>query len=173
MDTRSSNVKKILKELIEYRKYKIESEDEKILVSDSEGNQICIFTTIIEKLGADELRRHVDRMVELEVNHIILVHENVTPAIKNIVQNKRNTGDIIELFPADNLQFNILKHRLQPKFEKMDQKEASFFKKKFKKIPIMKSNDPVALFCGFQKGDVIKISRIHQKETIISYRIVK
>jgi DNA-directed RNA polymerase subunit H (RpoH/RPB5) len=77
----------------------------------------------------------------------------------------------IELFAEEDLQFNITKHRLQPKFEKLKDSEAVDFKKNFGiKFGILRLDRPIARFYNYQKGDVIRITR---NDGYINYRIVK
>ena len=78
---------------------------------------------------------------------------------------------IFELFAMEDLQYNIINHKLQPKFTRLNDKDCKDFKEKYgTKFPIMRKNDPVSCFFGYNKGDIIKIER---KSGYITYRIVK
>jgi DNA-directed RNA polymerase I, II, and III subunit RPABC1 len=77
----------------------------------------------------------------------------------------------IELFLIDDLQYNITKHSLQPRFEKLEYEEGENFKKKYGvKFPVLRVNMPISRFYDYKKGDVILI---HRKDGYITYRIVK
>jgi len=70
------------------------------------------------------------------------------------------------------MQYNLTKHELVPKHEKVDinEKNAEDFKKsKTDKFPILLKTDPVARFYGFSKGDIIKITR---KNGYVTFRRV-
>ena len=112
-------------------------------------------------------------MNELEIFHSIIIYKDgVTSFTKKTID--QSLEMYFELFSVDDLQYNITKHELQPKFERLPEKEAIDFKKQFGlKFGIMKSDDPIALFYDYKKGDVIRITRNSSKTPYITYRIVK
>ena len=79
-----------------------------------------------------------------------------------------------ELFEENELQYNITKHYLVPKHELLFEKGskgAKEFKEKYSdKFPIILKTDPISRFYGFNKGDIIKVTR---KGDVVMYRIVK
>lgn len=92
-------------------------------------------------------------------SEFIIICESVMK--KNFDKAKENG---FEIFTEDELQFNILKHFLQPKFKKL---EAFPMPKTY--LPQMKQDDAVAKFLNFKEGDVIQIETLDGK---ISYRTV-
>ena len=65
-----------------------------------------------------------------------------------------------ELFSIDDLQYNITKHVLQPKFERLSEKEAQDFKKSYGiKFPVLRKDDPISRFYNYKRGDVIRVKR--------------
>ena len=77
----------------------------------------------------------------------------------------------VELFALEDLQYNITKHRLQPKFECLSDKDADDFKKKYGvKFGTLRLDRPIACFYDYKRGDVIRIIR---SDGYISYRIVR
>lgn len=134
------------------------------------------FTTIIaffdiEKVNNAKIMELCSKMKESGVNHILVVYTDVvTPSASKIVESISHEL-CIELFSNDELQYNITKHVLQPEFEKI--KAPIAFKRLYGnkgEHAAMLVTDPIARFYGYQRGDVIKISR---KDGYVSYRIVK
>jgi DNA-directed RNA polymerase subunit H len=85
----------------------------------------------------------------------------------------------ISLLNIKRLQFNILKHELNPPHRKLTNEEKVEFMKKFNileesQIPDISYFSPVSLVMGFRPGDVIHIKR--KSRTSIEtdfYRICK
>jgi DNA-directed RNA polymerase I, II, and III subunit RPABC1 len=169
---RSEKVKQILLEMFNQRNYHDIKIDNHITAIKPNGEQIYGFTKIIEKLNNDEIHAHIALIQEDNIKHCILVYEGVpTPAVKSVISNLPNIGINIELFHADDLQFNITKHELVPKHEILPLSEAKEFKQKYgTNIPTILKSDSVARFFDFHKGEIIRITR---KSGAISYRIVR
>lgn len=171
---RSAKVKQTIIEMFTQRGYSdvdLDVED-RILAIKPDGEQVCAFAKIIPKLNNDEIHSHISQMQEDEISHGVLIYEGVpTPAVKNVMANLPELGISIEIFHADDLQFNLTKHELVPKHVLLGKDEAKEFKSKFGiNIPAILRSDPVARFYDFHKGDIIMITR---KSGAISYRIVR
>jgi DNA-directed RNA polymerase I, II, and III subunit RPABC1 len=162
--------KEICKEMINQRGYTIVDENEYyITVNKNDGEPACIFFCTSSKFNVDKLKEYISAMNEMNICHSIIVYNGT---ITTYVQKIIDTSEMlkIELFYSDDLQFNITKHRLQPIFEKLEEKEAENFKKKWAKFGTIKIEDPISKFYNYSKGDVIRIIR---KDNTISYRIVR
>ena len=158
-------------EMFTQRGYEIiDSDEDRILANKKDGAQICAFFTT-HKFNIDRLQEYISMMKKMDVWHCIIVFkENATPVAKKIVLDSKEM--IIELFEMDEMQYNLTKHELVPKHEKVDinEKNAEDFKKsKTDKFPILLKTDPVARFYGFSKGDIIKITR---KNGYVTFRRV-
>ena len=75
-------------------------------------------------------------------------------------------------------EFDIQKHKLVPKHEIMTEeeisKEFSDVDYKFKDLPKIKVNDPVAVSIGAKPGDILRITRESQTAgEFVTYRIVE
>ncbi|MDO5832797.1 DNA-directed RNA polymerase subunit H [Methanobrevibacter sp.] len=75
-------------------------------------------------------------------------------------------------------EFDIQKHKLVPKHEIMTEeeisKEFSDVDYKFKDLPKIKVNDPVAESIGAKPGDILRITRESQTAgEFVTYRIVE
>lgn len=161
---------KICKEMIQQREYIIVDEnDEYITANKNDGDPVCIFFCNSSKFNVDKLKEYISTMNEININHSIIVYSGI---ITTYVQKIIDASDMfkIELFDCNDLQFNITKHRLQPIFEKLDEKEAEQFRKKWGRFGTLKIEDPISKFYNYSKGDVIRVIR---KDNTISYRIVR
>ena len=109
-------------------------------------------------------------MDEMDIFHAIIVYKDgVTSFTKKAIE--QSLEMVFELFAVEDLQYNITKHRLQPKFECLSENEAVKFKKEFGiRFPALRKDDPIVRFYFFQKGDIIKVTRPNNS---IIYRIVK
>ena len=151
----------------------IDQSDEKyIIAKGKDKNSVCAFLNIIEKLNVTEIHNVIAQLQKTEINHGLIVYEGFpTPAVKNVISNTADLNINIELFQADDLQFNITEHKLVPKHILLSKEEAAEFKEKYGvNIPILLHTDAVARFFDFTKGEIIKIIR---RDGFVSYRIVR
>ena len=170
---RVDKAKEIIIEMLTQRGYSNISQSQSIITAIKPDKQtIYVFPEIIEKLNNEEIHSHISQLQEADVKHGILIYEGTpTPAVKSVIQNLPNLDINIELFHADDLQFNITKHELVPKHELLSPTETKEFKHKYgSNIPTLLRSDAISRFFDFHKGDIIKITR---KSGAISYRIVR
>jgi DNA-directed RNA polymerase subunit H (RpoH/RPB5) len=171
---RLENVRRTILEMFEQRGYTDidSSEDNRILATKSNGDQICAYSHIIQKLNVGEIKTYIALLQTLNIPHCILVYDGVfTPAVKSIMEHMPSLNLNIELFSADNLQFNVTKHVLVPTHILLDKNEANEFKKKYgKKLPVILRSDPIAKFYDYHRDDIIKIVR---RDGHVMYRVVK
>ena len=177
--SRADKCKEIILEMFQQRGYKnikivnenCDDKKTKITATKQDDKIVYAFTKIVEKLNIDEINSFIKFMNDNNNDHIIIIYEDKpTPAVKNITK----VMDLklnIELFHADDLQYNTTKHKLVPKHIKLSSEEALKFKKTYGiKIPyILRNIDPISKFYDFKKGDVIKIIR---NDNTIHYRLV-
>lgn len=161
----------ICMEMFTQRGYEIlDSDEDRILASKEDGSQICAFFTI-HKFNIDRLQEYIAMLKKMDVWHCVIVFkENATPVAKKIVLDSKEM--IIELFEQDEMQYNLTKHELVPRHEKvaMNKANSEQFKKKITdKFPIILKTDAVSRFYGFVKGDIIKVTR---KDGYVTYRRV-
>ena len=161
-------------EMLNARNYTniIENEDH-ILAKKYNGEYVCCFFQPVIKFNIEYLQEYINIMNKLNLKHMIILYkDNITPIVKKTIDDLKDI--IIEFFIEDELLYNITKHYLVPKHEllyRANSAEANELKKKFNnKFPILLKSDPVSRFYGFNKGDIIKITR---KNNHIIYRIVK
>jgi DNA-directed RNA polymerase I, II, and III subunit RPABC1 len=161
-------------EMLEQRDYSIiEDEPDRIIALKPDNKQMIVFFSESPKFNVKNIQVYISVMNELEIFHSIIIYKDgVTSFTKKTID--QSLEMYFELFSVEDLQYNITKHVLQPKFERLPEKEAANFKKQFGlKFGIMKSDDPIALFYDYKKGDVIRITRNSSKTPYITYRIVK
>ena len=161
--------KEICLEMLFQRGYTI-IDTEDIIAVKPNGKQVIVFFNEASSFDTKSMKEIFSIMSERGVDHSIVVYrDKVTPATKSTLE---QTEDMkIELFAEEDLQINITKHRLQPKFEKLEESDAYDFKKNFGiKFGILRLDRPISRFYDYQKGDVIRITR---NDGYINYRIVK
>jgi DNA-directed RNA polymerase I, II, and III subunit RPABC1 len=162
---------KICLELLSQRGYDIiDEESTRITALKPNGEQMCVFFVDAQKFNVKCVQEYQSLMNEIGIDHSIIVYEhNVTCFANKTIESTTNMK--IELFSESDLQYNITKHRLQPKFECLTKEESEKFKATYGvKFGGMLTTDPIVKFYGFLKGDVIRIVR---KNGYITYRIVK
>ena len=151
----------------------IEKDEEQILALKRDGKQICAFMATTPKFNVERIQEYISIMKQMDVWHSIIVYkDNVTPIAKKVIEESKEM--VIELFSEEELQYNITKHYLVPKHEILFEKGtkgAKEFKAKYSdNFPYLLKTDPVTRFYGYNKGDIIKITR---RGGNIMYRIVK
>ncbi len=161
-------------EMLNQREYSIiEDEPDRIIALKPDNKQMIVFFSDSPKFNVKNIQVYISVMNELQIFHSIIIYKDgVTSFTKKTID--QSLEMYFELFSVDDLQYNITKHILQPKFERLPEKEGTEFKKQFGlKFGIMKSDDSIALFYDYKKGDVIRITRNSSKTPYITYRIVK
>jgi len=147
------------------------NEDDLLMANRGSGEGIAVFFDDNSKLTKMSISKYMSLMRQIGVQHSIVVYSDVvTNTTSRSVDNSIDME--IELFSKSELQFNITKHRLQPKsFTVLPRNEEIDFKKKYGvKFPVMRSNDPIARFYNYKKGNVIEIL---DKRDLVHYRIVR
>lgn len=160
-------------EMLESRGYAniTRDEGELIIAERDDGDRIAVFFDENSKLTKMAISKYMSLMKQIGVTHSIVVYSDVvTNTTAKSVDNSIEME--IELFSKSELQFNITKHRLQPKsFQVLPHSEEIAFKKNFGvKFPVMRIGDPIARFYNYKKGNVIQIL---DKRDLVHYRIVR
>jgi DNA-directed RNA polymerase I, II, and III subunit RPABC1 len=136
----------------------------------SEANRIAVLYMCFNKINIEHIRSMTLFTDENYFYKIIIVYENIitTPA-KSILG---LLGENIEIFSVDELQYNITRHSLVPRHEKLLEDEKNKIIKKYggiDKFPKLLSGDPIAKYYGYVVNDMVKIYR---KNNEIVYRMV-
>ena len=160
-------------EMLRQRKYIIiEETDVQILARKPDGLLIVAFFTDIPKFNVKSIQIFIATMNKMNVFHAIIVYKDGVTAFtrKTIAQSLEMK---FELFAEQDLQYDITKHTLQPKFERLTAKENEQFKKKYGlKFGIMCNQDPIARYYNYCKEDIIRIIR-GDTNKFVTYRIVQ
>lgn len=164
--------KQISSEMMTQRGYVITEVTDDIIKSiKPDGTVISVYFNVSEKLNKSVMTKYMSIMNKDNIKHAVIIYnDKVTTTTLNSIN---QSPDIkLELFSINELQYNITKHRLQPKsFRQLTPSEASEFKNKYGlKFPVMRYCDSIARFYAYDKGDVIEIVN---KNDIVTYRIVK
>ncbi|AET73055.1 hypothetical protein PGAG_00166 [Phaeocystis globosa virus 12T] len=108
---------------------------------------------------------HLENVLTKKDDLIIITKDEPNDTLRQNVKDIWNDeGNYISLINIKRLQYNVLKHELQPKFTKLNDTEKAEFKVKYnilddKQIPDISYFSPVSLVLGFRPGDVIHCLR--------------
>lgn len=157
-----------------------DEEDKPIVASRGVGartKKVVVFFCESRKLSVKDLEGITKEMNTRDISHGIIVYKNaVTSKAKETIQQFEIVGKqlskfYIELFEDKTLEYDITEHILVPKHEALTKVQSAEFKKTYGTgIPTLLTSDPVCRFYGFQKGDVVKITR---RNGYITYRLVR
>jgi len=170
--SRQENIKNTVFSMFKKRGYSgVIFEDEKNQITGyCKDEKVIALISPVEKLNVDEIKIANALMTNEDSNHALIVYENVpTSAVKNAVGNMVELGLEIELWSADDLQFDITEHKLVPRHEKVDQKLVKTFPDKAN-LPILLKSDIVSRFYNYRKGEIIRVFR---RDGTIVFRIVR
>ena len=174
-------VKEGVLQLLENRKYKVDSIEETdseidILAKKKEDKKELKFLVRIPSknvVGVALVRALDKAMKKHGVNQALLATlERYTPAAK--AESKKKN---IELLPTKYPIFNIFEHVLVPKHELLSEKEAKEVLKHYNinafQLPAIKAADPAAKAIGSKPGRIVKIYRESPTAGLhIVYRVV-
>jgi DNA-directed RNA polymerase I, II, and III subunit RPABC1 len=164
----------IFEEMLTQRGYSnIRQEEEYLYATKPCGEDMYVFLNIIPKLNIDEIKNCISKLQEKEINHCIVIYEDdPTSKVKKTLENISNVNKEIELFDIQDVKFNITKHVLVPRHEKLIEDEAKKMKETYgaNNMAVLSILDPISKFYNYKKGDVIKI---HRKGGVPFYRIVR
>jgi len=157
-------------EILEQREYEILNQDEDKIIGIKGGKKICVILSVIPKFNVDRIEECISFINKLDIKHAIIIYaDNITSVAKTMVENLKDIK--LELFNIDELQYNITKHKLVPKHTKLTDEEATIFKKtQGIKFGSILRTDPISRFYGYERGDIIKVTRTGG---IVTYRIVR
>ena len=157
----------------------IQEDEEKILCTTCDAEIKCgVNKQIFNKFNISHLKENLIFMQKHDILHLLIIYENdITPLARESIELFKEKNKFhpalgtnillkpytFELFSKNELQFNITKHALQPKFEKVN------LTTKFQ-FPILKISDPIAKFYNYKVDDVVKIC---DEDNLIYFRIVK
>jgi DNA-directed RNA polymerases I, II, and III subunit RPABC1 len=159
-------------EILNQREYNvIEKDEEKIIGEHKIKGKIVFFFSDSLKFNVKNIQIYMNEMDDLQIfDSVIVYKKDITSFTKKTIEKASHEMKIV-MFAEEDLQYNITKHVLQPKFIKLNQKESEELKNKFEsKFSVMKKIDPIARFYGYNRGDLIKVIR---KSGYVTYRIVK
>lgn len=160
-------------EMLEQRGYDVvlkDKEDLSIQAIKPDGDKMMVIFNSLPKFDSKSMKEVISIMSECGVNHSLVIYEDdITAATKNSLSQTNEMR--VELFSEEDLQYNITKHRLQPKFERLSNEKGEEIKKEYgSKFGTLRIDKPISQFYDYEKGDVIKITR---SGGYVTYRIVR
>lgn len=128
-------------------------------------DKITLFYTLNPKLCIKTLKNFIFIAERDNLKNILVIYQDsITPFVYKLINTIENIN--IELFSLRELQYNITRHILQPKFRKV---ENIGVKINVDNLPVMFRTDPVARYYNWGVGTLIEVER----KDITCYRIVK
>lgn len=161
----NSTTRKTLFEMLEDRQYKfIQDIDDKTLLFQEHEKTILIYNTEEIKTGVKTIKFVIDILDEYNCKHLIFIYkQSITIFAKNLLDELLENGMELELFCEKELSYNVTRHELVPKHEAISNEEANKLFEKFKcnitQFPVLLFFDPISKYYGFQKGQIVKITR--------------
>jgi DNA-directed RNA polymerase subunit H (RpoH/RPB5) len=146
----------------------------KINKNDAAKEGLLVVYFFFKKMGIQPIKEVIAEMVISGYKHAIFVHLiDLTPFSKAFISFACSKEYLeVECFLQDKLQFNIIKHHLQPTFRHIPAKKTGDIFKAFEikktECKKMKKTDPVAIFFNAKAGDIFWI----KNGIRIDYRLV-
>ncbi len=142
--------------------YFVNTDDQRVLM--------VYFHVLESKFKKEDMEYINKKLVVSTANElIIIVKENITPRVTNILQVMESN---VQLFCMDELLINITEHQLVPKHELLSDEQKTqlltFYKCNENDFPAILDTDPIVKYYNWKVGSCIKITR-HSPY----YRIVK
>jgi DNA-directed RNA polymerase subunit H (RpoH/RPB5) len=142
-----------------------------MIVCNEDGDQVIVFMEDNAKLNKSMVSKYMTVMNGVGITHCIIVYSDTVASMTT--KSIDDTFDFeFEVFSKLELQFNITKHRLQPKsFRSLNLKEAANFRRLYGiKFAVMRTSDPIARYYNYKKGDIVEIT---DRRDLVHYRIVR
>lgn len=178
--------RKVILDILKIRNYKLPSDHQKFIDSDTEEllcekidnpmDKIYVFFPPMPKVGVNTIRQYTKAMEDEHVTKAIIVYDNTITAFAK-QQTEQNKLLCFEYFRKNELYVNKLDHVLVPKHEIISEDEKKellrVYKIKDMHLPKIYSTDQIVRYFGAKRGQVFKITRNTETsgETIY-YRIV-
>ena len=136
-----------------------------VFIYEHKSNKEKIYFSIFKesKITKKDLLNKIQLITEKNDynNYLFLTSDVQILNYINEIKNKYNID--LQIFTIENLQINILKHELQPKFILLNSEEKQIFldKNKWKEnnLPKMKLDDPISRYYNAKSGQIFKIIR--------------
>lgn len=119
----------------------------------------------IQTLKQSILSKQDESVKNKEQTIIIVLKGNASPSVREGIQSMyKETGVYIQIFSIKVLMFNVTKHELVPKHERLPPSAFEKLKGPFQitspeQLPLISHEDPVAKFIGLRPRDICKITR--------------
>lgn len=116
---------------------------------------------------------HIRKAYDGPADYCLVIHgkdkpkTNVRDAALELEEKLKPTGNVLQMFTVDELQYNVMQHVLQPRFERMSREEVERVyadhgftpATALRQLPRILSEDKVARYMGLRHGDVVRVTR--------------
>lgn len=169
---------KILAQMFQDRKYNVALDSiNDTIITENFVHQACtkngitiliddkvflIYQILFNKVDMPSIKKHLDEIENKDMLAVIVITlEKMQPRqINDLKSIKEN----IEHFKLSELQFNITKHVLVPKHEKLSVEEEKIILETYNlksktQLPLILHTDPMSKYLGLKPGNIVKIKR--------------
>jgi DNA-directed RNA polymerase subunit H len=131
----------------------------------------------MERLTVGALRETVLAAAKGGSSCLIVVDAAPSAVVRQAIAECAQSGVRIEIFTSTELQFDVMRHALQPKYEVLSAAETAALLTKYKlklaQLPRLLSRDVCARYLALGRGDVVRITRAASGQDAYStYRVV-
>lgn len=145
------------------------------LVYESEGTLTQVFR--MERLTVGALRETVLVAARAGSSCLIIVDVGLGAVVRQAIVECAQSGVHIEVFTTAELQFDVMHHVLQPRYERLSGAETaallSKYKLKIAQLPRLLARDVCARYLALRRGDVVRITRaVSGQDAYSTYRVV-
>lgn len=133
------------------------------------GKHIMVYFCHNDKFNIESVKTLIFYLQQQKLKHGIVIYQNImTSSAKKAIDHLQDFT--IELFEKKELQYNVTKHRLYSKHEKISKSKMEIPIEQINHLPILLRTDPVSRYFHFTRGDIVRITRNNGS---IAYRLVK
>ena len=131
----------------------------------------------MERLTVGALRDTVLAAAKGGTSCLIVVDVALGAVVRQAIVECAQSGVRVEVFTSAELQLDVMRHVLQPKFELLSAAETTALLAKYKlkvaQLPRLLSRDVCARYLALRRGDVVRITRATSGQDAYStYRVV-
>eukprot|EP00744_Colponema_vietnamica_P013671 GILI01019159.1.p1 GENE.GILI01019159.1~~GILI01019159.1.p1 ORF type:complete len:221 (-),score=40.58 GILI01019159.1:47-709(-) len=131
---------------------------------DNGGVCMIVFFNDADSMTAQHVKDYVSIVKQESVNRVLIVHrEKLSATARAAVAGISSSDFRIECMEEERLVVNVTRHELVPKHEHLRPNELKDMLKghslKEHMLPRILSSDPLVVYFGLQRGDVLRITR--------------
>lgn len=159
--------------MLEYRGYtNITTDGPDVLAHDPIHNESVVARVHTSTFGKSDARALYE--MHSDKSHLVLVCNQCSHQAVSWLHEQFDVADVL---CSHNINVCIMEHCMVPRYTRLCDTEVARLYAHFGKsslLPVMSSKDPVAMYMGYRKGDVLKVERTSTTTGYsVYYRIVE